>query len=128
MINEVLYLNQFRDNENYYRKFNDSLNINPFINCYYQGQTSYYLDNITNIFFSSNFIPIYKNWKIINLNFINAANFIIISSFFLKICTFFLCKSNMSFFVFNLEFHPRTKGASFSFQIIFTNFYIFRLF
>ena len=38
-------------NENYYSKFNDSLNINPFIKCYYQGQTGYYLDNITNILY-----------------------------------------------------------------------------
>ena len=115
MINEVLYLNQFRDNENYYRKFNDSLNINPFINCYYQGQTSYYLDNITNIFFSSNFIPIYKNWKIINLNFINAANFIIISSFFLKICTFFCAKVTCLFLFLFFYFISGQRVLLFSF-------------
>ena len=38
-------------NENYYSKFNDSSNINPFINCYFQGQAGYYLDNINNILF-----------------------------------------------------------------------------
>ena len=39
------------NNESYYSKFNDNLNINSFINCYNQNQTGYYLDIINNIFY-----------------------------------------------------------------------------
>ena len=38
-------------NENYYSKFNVSMNINSFINCYNQLQTGYYLDNTSLIFY-----------------------------------------------------------------------------
>ena len=39
------------NNESYYSKFNDNLNINSFINCYNQNQTGYYLDIINKIFY-----------------------------------------------------------------------------
>jgi len=43
-------------NENYYSKFNDSLNFNSFIDCYNKRQTGYYLDIINNIFYPCNYI------------------------------------------------------------------------
>ena len=43
-------------NENYYSKFNDSVNFNSFVNCYNETQTGYFLDNVSNIFYPCHYI------------------------------------------------------------------------
>ena len=43
-------------NKNYYSKFNDSLNLDSFINCYNQTQAGYYLDNLNNIYYPCHYM------------------------------------------------------------------------